>query len=349
MKLGIIGTGRIAKRAIKELASVDGIDAVAVYNPNYDHALEFVTKQKELAGESGTTRLDELKAMPSLDAFIDVVDAAYIATPHGTHHDYARRMLQFGKHVLCEKPMVFDSGQAKELYDMAQNVDTVLMEAIKTAYCPGFMKFEEVVESGVIGNVVDVEAAFTRLTSPGCREFDPAAHGGAFTEFGTYTMLPIFRFLGVDYDDVRFQSVMTETGVDGYTKATFCFGASEPRLKHAQSSSICATATAKTGLTVKSEGQLLISGTKGYILVPSPWWLTRHFEVRFEDPSHVDSYDFEFEGDGLRYEFREFVRRVDECRSSKALFQDQKLFYQKERDEAIARAEVFGKMMEHEC
>ena len=344
MKLGIIGTGRIAKRAIKELVYVDELEPVAVYNPNYDHALEFVAKQKELAAGAGIASLNSLKAMPNLEAFMDAVDAVYIATPHGTHHDYARRMLQFGKHVLCEKPMVFDPDLAKELFELAQRTGVVLMEAIKTAYCPGFKKLEEVVGSGIIGDVVDVEATFTRLTSPGCREFDPAAHGGAFTEFGTYTMLPIFRFLGTDYNDVRFQSVMTDTGVDGYTKAVFSFSELGPESQHSQLSLICATATSKTGLTVKSEGQLLISGTKGYILVPSPWWLTRHFEIHFEDPTHIDNYDFEFEGDGLRYEFREFLCRIEECQYSKALFPEQKLFHKKEQDEAIARAEVFGKI-----
>ncbi len=362
MKLGIIGTGRIAKRAIKELVYVDELEPVAVYNPNYDHALEFVAKQKELAASSGTARLYSLKAMPNLEAFMDAVDAVYIATPHGTHHDYARRMLQFGKDVLCEKPMVFDPDLAKELFELAQRTGVVLMEAIKTAYCPGFKKLEEVVSSGIIGDVVDVEAAFTRLTPPGCREFDPTAHGGSFTEFGTYTMLPIFRFLGVNYDDVRFQSVMTDTGVDGYTKAVFSYVASEvpstdlseddievhcsEEMKKGillHSTSIRATATAKTGLIVKSEGQLLISGTKGYILVPSPWWLTRHFEVHFEDPSHIENYDCEFEADGLRYEFREFARRIVEQKNGKDLPRDLELFYQKERSEAIARAAVFGK------
>ena len=107
--------------------------------------------------------------------------------------------------------------------------------------------------------------------------------------------------------------------------------------------SIRATATAKCGLTAKSEGQLLITGTKGYILAPSPWWRTKYFEVRYEDPNKIDEYNYEFEGDGLRYEFSEFARRIDELSEMAELSPERELFYQKERDEAIIRAEVFSK------
>ena len=324
MKLGIIGTGRIAKRALKELEYVPEIEVVSVYNPNYDHAKEFA---KRVIGA---------KAAPNLEVFGETVDAVYIATPHGTHHHYAKRMLEIGKHVLCEKPMVMEPDLAKELYNLAQKRNAVIMEAIKTTYCPGFKGLEEVVSSGVIGDIVDVEAAFTRLTLPGGREFDPSAYGGSFTEFGTYNMLPIFRFLGTDYGDVRFQSIITEAGVDGYTKAIFSYA-------EAGESSIRATATAKCGLTAKSEGQLVIAGTKGYILAPSPWWRTKYFEVRYEDPNKIDRFNYDFESDGLRYEFGEFVRRIDELANATGLSPEQELFYQKERNEAITRAEVFSK------
>ena len=328
MKLGIIGTGRIAKRALKELEYVPELEVVSVYNPNYDHAQAFAK------------RLENAKAAPNLEALGETVDAVYIATPHGTHHHYAKRMLELKRHVLCEKPMVMGTDMAKELYDLAEMKGAVLMEAIKTAYCPGFIGLEEAVSSGVIGDIVDVEAAFTRLTLPGGREFDPVAYGGSFTEFGTYDMLPIFRFLGTDFSDVTFQSVITEAGVDGYTKAVFSYGA-DP----GNSNVIRATATAKCGLTAKSEGQLLITGTKGYILVPSPWWRTKYFEIRYEDPNKIDKCTYEFESDGLRYEFNEFVRRIEKLEKDGGPSEERKLFYQKERAEAEKRAEVYAEFM----
>ena len=344
MKLGIIGTGRIAKRALKELEYVPEFEVVAVYNPNYDHARDFAK------------RLENAKASPNLETFGESVDAVYIATPHGTHHHYASRMLELKKHVLCEKPMVMDPQLAKELYESADKRGAVLMEAIKTAYCPGFAKLEEVVASGVIGDIVDVEAAFTRLTLPGGREFDPGAIGGAFTEFGTYNMLPIFRFLGTDYRDVSFMRIPTASGVDGYSKATFVWESkgtvlSDSFLSGSQGEPSPLTpllsrlATAKCGLTAKSEGQLLVTGTKGYILAPSPWWRTSYFEVRYEDPNKVDRYEVAFESDGLRYEFKEFARRICELEEGTELASQTEALYKKEKDEAIARAGVFEKFL----
>jgi len=341
MKLGIIGTGRIAKRALKELEYVPEFEVVAVYNPNYDHAKDFAK------------RLENAKAAPNLEAFAESVDAVYIATPHGTHHHYASRMLEFKKHVLCEKPMVMDPQLAKELYDSANEYGAVLMEAIKTAYCPGFARLEEVAKSGVIGDIVDVEAGFTRLTLPGGREFDPGAYGGAFTESGTYNMLPIFRLLGTDYSDVFFMSIPAASGVDGYTKAVFSWDESLGTLQfdslqtmsQTVTSPVTHMATAKCGLTAKSEGQLLISGTKGYILAPSPWWRTSYFEVRYEDPNNIERYDIQFESDGLRYEFREFAKRIKELEDGEEVPEERQLFYKKEAKEAIARARTYAEFL----
>ena len=67
----------------------------------------------------------------------------------------------------------------------------------------------------------------------------------------------------------------------------------------------------KNGVAVKSEGQLVIAGTKGYLLAPSPWWLTRRFEIHYEDPNQVEVYEPAFQGDGFRYEISEFVCKIN--------------------------------------
>ena len=62
---------------------------------------------------------------------------------------------------------------------------------------------------------------------------------------------------------------------------------------------------------VKSEGQLLIAGTRGYILAESPWWLTQSFEVRYEDPNKKEKYFVKFLGQGLRYEISDFAYMIN--------------------------------------
>lgn len=332
IRLGIIGTGRIAKRTVAELSFVPQLQLCAVYNPSIAHGQDFAAWAATQPSVKSTGH--GVQAVLDLDELATLCDAVYIATPHGTHYDYARQMLELGRHVLCEKPMCFSTSQAKELLALAERAGVVLLEGIKTAYCPGFLKIQEVIESGTIGEIVDIEATFTRLTPLGCREFDDKKYGGSFTEFGTYNMLPIFRFLGTGYTDVAFKSVPAVTGVDGYTKAEFNYDGK-------------AFATTRTGLTVKSEGQLVIAGTKGYVLVPSPWWRTGYFEVRYEDPSHIDKYDCVYEGDGLRYELGEFAKRVSDLNSSGAgpTSESFKQLFCRERDEAMARADTFERFL----
>lgn len=64
------------------------------------------------------------------------------------------------------------------------------------------------------------------------------------------------------------------------------------------------------GIGVKSEDDLRVSGDQGYLYVPSPWWITNHFETRFEDAHRNRSFYLPFEGSGQRYELEELASRV---------------------------------------
>ena len=285
IRLGIIGTGRIASRMIPEVKYVSGINTDAVYNPHIDSARRFA-EQFELN-----------KYMDDLEEFYAEIDAVYIASPHQTHYEYIKSAVQHRKHVLCEKPMVLKKEQAKEVFRMAEENRVVLMEAVKTAYCPGFNQLLSIVRSGAIGSVRDVEACFTKLENPLSRELTDKSYGGSFTELGSYTILPVLKILGKDFKELEFKSHWAANGLDIYTKAYFTYEN--------------ALATSKNGLGVKSEGQLIISGTRGYIIVEAPWWKTTSFEVRYEDRSQNEKYFSKFLKDGLRYEIGDFVSGIN--------------------------------------
>ncbi|MEF9917341.1 MAG: Gfo/Idh/MocA family oxidoreductase [Lachnospiraceae bacterium] len=285
IRIGIIGTGRIAMRFVPEAKFVSGVTIHNVFNISLDSAKQFA-EQFEL--NSYTDNFEE---------FLGDVDAVYIASPHETHYAYAKHALQWGKHVLCEKPLAFEKSQAEELFQLAQEKDRVLIEAIKTAYCPGFVQMMGIARSGIIGRIRDVEACFTRLTPSDKREMTDTEYGGSFTEFGSHTLLPIMKLMGSNYEEVRFDSILSENGIDIYTKASFTYPDG--------------MALSKSGLGVKSEGQLLISGTQGYILAESPWWLTQSFEVRYEDATKRDKYFVKFLGQGLRYEISDFAYMIN--------------------------------------
>ena len=71
-----------------------------------------------------------------------------------------------------------------------------------------------------------------------------------------------------------------------------------------------AVASIKVGNQVKSEGELIISGTKGYIFVPAPWWKTDYFEIRYENPAENKRYFYQLDGEGIRYELVAFARAM---------------------------------------
>ena len=244
IRFGIVGCGRIANRFVVESKFVSGSTVEGVFSIFPEEAKSFCDKH-ELSFHAA-----------DYDAFLEPINAVYIATPHNTHFDYAKRALLAGKHVLCEKPMAYTKAQARELYDLARSKNLILMEAFKTAYCPGFQRLVSCAKSGKIGRIISVDAAFTKLVNSNCREMQNDGVGGSMMELATYPLLAIFKLLGFEYSDVHFTSFRGEEGgVDLFTRADFTYGG--------------ATATAKVGLGVKTEGSLVISGTRGYIYVPA--------------------------------------------------------------------------------
>lgn len=304
IKVGILGCGRVAQRFPSEADVVNGIDVCAAYD---------IMPQASAALASS---VDSVTAHTDLDAFFQAVDAVYVATPHLAHYQNIKDSLLRKKHVLCETPMLLNGDQAKELYKLAEHQGVILMEANKTAHCPAFNHLMVLIKSGLIGEVVDIEASLSQLLDREGREFDPNQAGGALYEEGSYPLLPILKLLGICYQSLDLYSRM-EKGIDIYTKGV---------LRYAKA--ICSF---KVGLGVKTEGNLVISGTKGYAYVPAPWWKTDYFELRYEDQNQNKKYFYKWDGYGLRYEIQEFISCVLNKRFSSARLR---------RRESICMAEI---------
>ncbi len=84
---------------------------------------------------------------------------------------------------------------------------------------------------------------------------------------------------------------------DGFTKIDFTFD-------HAVGS-------IKVAKNAKSEGELIVSGTKGYIYVPAPWWKTEFFEIRYENANDSKKYFFQLDGEGIRNELTSFAKSIE--------------------------------------
>ena len=283
VRLGVVGAGRIATRFVRESRFVSDADAELVWTRNPLKAQAFA-EAHSLRGATGT-----------FEELLSQVDAVYIATPHETHVPYARQALEAGVHVLCEKPMALRVEEASELYALADARGLVLLEALKTAFAPGFQRMVAIARSGTIGSIRSVDATFTKLIRTG-REVDSPV-GGAITELSSYPLLAIIKLLGEEPTDLISRAFKPEGSLVEQ------FARIDLEYPHA-------IATAKVGIGVKSEGQLIVSGTRGYLYVPAPWWLTEYFETRFEDPRENRKYYYKYDGDGLRYELAEFLSMI---------------------------------------
>lgn len=311
VRVGIVGCGRIAQRFVPEASFVSGVQIVGAFDID------------NKVGERFTQSHQLPTCYASYETLLADIDAVYIATPHLNHYELTKQALQAKKHVLCEIPLVLQAEQAKELYELAESQSVILMEAHKTAHCPAFNHLMVMIKSGAIGEVVDIEASLSRLLPDKTRrEFDATQAGGSMYESGVYPLLPIFKLLGTDYRNLNIYSRM-ENGVDIYTKGVLRYP-----------TAVCSF---KLGLGVKTEGNLVISGTKGYAYVEAPWWKTDYFELRYEDQNQNKKFFYKWDGEGLRYEIQEWMSCIINKRFSSARLR---------RRESIAMAGVMQQFTE---
>lgn len=290
INIGVVGCGRIAKRFVSEVSRVDAAHLCALYDTCR-------TAAEALAPDSSLV-------CDSFEALVDKSDAVYIATPHLQHYAQAKYALERGRHVLCETPMVLNADQAEELYAIAEGRGLILLEANKTAFCPAFNHLISLIKSGLIGDVVGIDASESKLWGEDKlrRELDPNEAGGSMFEMGSYPLLPILKLLGTEYENINIYSRLNDNSVDVYTRGIIRYHN--------------AVASFQLGLGVKTEGNLVISGTQGYAYVPSPWWKTDYFELRYEDQNRNKKYFYKWDEPGLRYEIQEFVSCIVNRRTS---------------------------------
>lgn len=235
-------------------------------------------------------------------------DAIYIQTHPRDHIRHIRQALESGKHVLCESPIALSAVDCKALFDFAAKKKLVLMDAIKTAYSTAYNRMLLLIKSGKIGDVMSVDATCTSLMPPYSSVEELKDRWNARQAWAPAALLAVFQILGCDYEDwdkMSFYAPGTDD-FDIFTKYDFKYSS--------------AVATVKVGKGVKSEGDLIVSGTKGYVYVPAPWWKMDYFEVRHENPAENRRYFYQLDGEGIRYELVSFVSAI--CKGLKGLMNE---------------------------
>ena len=258
-----------------------------------------------------TPELAELPVVTSdVSELLQKVDAIVIASDPSLHEKQIRQALEAGKHVLCESPFALTPEAGDSLVAYAQEHGLVLQDAIKTAYSTAFHRLVLLVKGGKIGKVVSVDATCTSLRYNKTDDSITGANWGGMGECGPIALLPIFQILGTDYTS----SQIITRGEKGFvhegefTKIDFIYPS--------------AVASMKVATGVKSEGELVISGTDAYVYVPAPWWKTDYFEIRYENPADNKRYFYQLDGEGFRFELITFAQAIANSASNSYISRD---------------------------
>lgn len=225
------------------------------------------------------------------------VDAVYIATLPEKHYSDVKRALEKGKHVICESPIAMNTIQCKELIEYAENNSLILVDGIKTAYSTAYSRLLVLAKSGHIGEILSIDSVCTSNRVTGITDLKNEQN--SICAWGPTALLPIFQLAGVEYNDMQIVTKLFDkkANFDAFTKISFEYDKM--------------VATAKVAKAAKSEGELIITGTKGYIYVPAPWWKTEYFEIRYENQNENKKYFYQLDGEGIRYEIVAFARAVE--------------------------------------
>ena len=231
-------------------------------------------------------------------ALLDKCDAVYIQSHPRDHVRDITTALRAGRHVICESPIALSANDCRHLLELAKEKGLVLMDAIKTAYSTAYNRMLLLVKSGKIGDVVSVDATCTSLMEPYDSPRELRSRMNSRQAWAPAALLAVFQLLGLGYEDCRKTSFFAKGArdFDLFTKYDFKFKS--------------AVASVKVGKGVKSEGDLVVSGTEGYIYVPAPWWKTDYFELRMENPADNRRYFYQLDGEGIRHELVEFTKMI---------------------------------------
>ncbi len=286
IRFGIVGTGTIAHRFANAIKNIEEAELVAVASRTRENAEKFGNEF------SIPVRFDNYEKM----AESDVIDAAYIAVPHSGHITCSCLMMNGGKHVLCEKPMAVNKREAEEMFACAEKNNVFLMEAMWARLVPGTIKMLELVEKGVLGDILAVEGKFCYTMDEDEMDhhvFKPEHGGGSLLDVGVYGLNFASWYLGKDVEEINAQCSLYN-GTDSHTAVL---------MKYKNSS--IADISSATLLRKPNEG--FVYGSKGYVYLPR-FYAPQEIKLQFNN-GEIETISVPYRGNG----FEEQISHVCEC------------------------------------
>ena len=285
IKWGIVGPGKIAHHFANDLKLVKDAELSAVASRNKQRALDFAKEHNVPNAFEGYETLFQ----------IDLVDILYVATPHVFHKNLTIRAMQYGKHILCEKPLGINLKEVDEMIKMARENKVFLMEALWSRFNPTIRRVKELVEEGRLGvlKYINADFAFYALDrSSDSRLLNPALAGGTLLDIGIYPVFLAYLFLGKPHE-IKAVSNFNEMGTEIQTSIIFQYSDAQ--------------AVLNSSFTHHSRMSAEIAGSKGRVTLQPRFHETQGFEMTIEGVS--ESIGLSTTGRGYYHEIVE----VNQC------------------------------------
>lgn len=295
VRLGIIGTGRMAQSFAAALAHGSGLVLKTV-----------VSRRQETAGQFAA-RFGADSACDAIERMLedDAVELVYIASPHAMHFEHTMRSLEAGKHVLCEKPFAINADQAGRMIELARARNLFLMEAMWTRYIPAVVRLRELLAEGILGRISVMVAggAFMPPFDPDNYLFRRELGGGVLLDAGVYLVSWASMLFGAPAR-VFATGQLGESGVDEHDAVL---------LEHDDGS----VAHLYVSLRAKRSPEVLLVGENGSLRIHPPLFAPRAITVTLAGRDE-ETIALPFEGNGYQFEAEEAARCIRAGRTESA-------------------------------
>jgi predicted dehydrogenase len=284
---GVLGTGNIAHKFTRALMLLDNAHLYAVGSRDSERAAAF-------AAEFGFTKhfgsYEDMVADPG-------VEIVYISSPHSHHLEHTLLALRNGKHVICEKPMSINAAEVEVMAEEARRQGLFLMEALWPPFQPSYLKADEILKSGKMGNLLHVRGKFAFVSpyDPDLRTYNTELGGGSLLDIGIYPIMDILKYMG-EPESIVAVSILSPTGADESTSVIFKF--SDGRMAEAY----CSFAN-MSGVSTE------LNCEKGNLVLSRGRDRNQHLLIEF--PGDTDDRIFTPPAQGYQYEAVEVMNCLD--------------------------------------
>ncbi|MCV3320468.1 Gfo/Idh/MocA family protein [Pediococcus pentosaceus] len=292
MKLGIVGAGMIVKDFLTMTPLLPEIELKAITGtPNGIDNMEKLQTQYGI--DRVYTDIDECLAN-------EEIDTIYVAVPNHLHFAFAKKALEAGKNVICEKPFTLNLAELKELAELAQTKQLILLEAITNQYMMNYQKIKEAIPT--LGEIKVIECNYSQYSSRYdafkageiLPAFNPKFGGGALMDINIYNIHFVVGLLGAPSSVKYLANIEKDIDTSGILI-----------LNYPNTKVVCIGAKDSTA-TIRST----IQGTKGSVIVNGATNVLDNFDI--ESKAGVKNFDFKQNSHRMNEEFKVFQRIIAE-------------------------------------